>query len=396
MQPTTAVTFPTFESYPSAEDPDIVGETYDDDVEFPADEDAPDVPPSNPTTPIIVTTVIPVVTPTSVPDTSTDANSYPRRHRAPVSYTEPNLRDPIPCQDGTSLDPFLPQLPAYRTSLPYVDPVLTTNNSVAYVAAPIPANILSTVATSTYPDIPEDSIDETSILEWAIDTDNLPTYNPDGEAYLDQRKHLLHATTFIPKSVKHIPRSDNPDGWTTALRAEMASLRQAGTFDDSPVPTDIAPHLLIRSQLVFDIRYNPDGSVRKYKCRLVARGDLQSWDELRSTYAATASSKSINLLIAIAASLDLDLQSIDVNTAFLYSLLEEELYLVRPHGLTDADMPPIVRLRRGIYGLKQAALEWRNNLHSSLTSLGFIANSSDSCIYRKDTPTGYIILATQL
>ena len=75
------------------------------------------------------------------------------------------------------------------------------------------------------------------------------------------------------------------------------------------------------------------------------------------TYAGTVSSESLRLLIALFAEHDLEMESIDVKTAFLYLELDESevIYMRRPKGLTDDDMPLIVRLRKCIYGLPQAA-----------------------------------------
>jgi hypothetical protein len=59
-------------------------------------------------------------------------------------------------------------------------------------------------------------------------------------------------------------------------------------------------------------------------------------------------------------------------------------------------MAPLVHLNKCIYGLKQAAYEWRRHLHQSLLSLGFIQNRSDACVYRKDDGGDYLIIATHV
>ena len=75
---------------------------------------------------------------------------------------------------------------------------------------------------------------------------------------------------------------------------------------------------------------NADGSINKYKVRLVAQGDRQDTSTFFQTFEDTASAKSINILLSFAASENLDILSIYVKTAFLYSPLKEERYLRRP------------------------------------------------------------------
>ena len=201
---------------------------------------------------------------------------------------------------------------------------------------------------------------------------------------------------LIPKSIKQIDNTDNPKEWHKALQSEIDSLISSGTFKKEPNNSFIDPTKIIPSQFIFDIRLNPDGTVKKYKARLVARGDLQSWDTFKQTYADTASSKSINILFSIAAQNNLDLCTIDITSAFLYSPLNEELYLKRPTGLTDNDIPLVVKLDKCLYGLKQAAHEWRQHLHNTLLSLNFIQNKADNCIYRLSIGDEYIIIATHV
>ena len=74
---------------------------------------------------------------------------------------------------------------------------------------------------------------------------------------------------------------------------------------------------LIDSKSIFDIVYNPDGTFKKVKARLVARDDqLHQLDP--NNYAATVESETLRMLPAIVAELDFDYDSLDVKTAFLY------------------------------------------------------------------------------
>jgi len=115
---------------------------------------------------------------------------------------------------------------------------------------------------------------------------------------------------------------------------------------------------------------------------LVAQGNFQNQSTYFETFADTASAKSINILFSVASASDLETASIDIKTAFLYSPLQETIYLRRPSGLSSSIMPPIVKLNKCIYGLKQAAHEWRKLLDLSIKDLGFHQFQTDACIYK--------------
>ena len=89
---------------------------------------------------------------------------------------------------------------------------------------------------------------------------------------------------------------------------------------------------------------NADGFVNKYKARLVAQGNHQDSSTYFDTFADTASARTINILLGIATSENLDISTIDVKTAFLYSPIKETIYLKRPPGLSPNIMPNIVKL----------------------------------------------------
>jgi hypothetical protein len=115
----------------------------------------------------------------------------------------------------------------------------------------------------------------------------------------------------------------------------------------SPIEiTTIDKKLIIPSRVIFDTRLNADRTINKYKARLVAQGNFQSQSTYFETFADTASAKSINILLSVASAEDLDIASIDVKTAFLYSPIKETIYLKRPPGLSPSITPPLVKFKK--------------------------------------------------
>jgi len=62
--------------------------------------------------------------------------------------------------------------------------------------------------------------------------------------------------------------------------------------------------------------------------------------------------------------------------------LSATIYLKRPPGLSPDIMPPIVKLNKCIYGLKQEAHEWRQLLDVSIKFFGFQQLKTDACTYK--------------
>ena len=212
--------------------------------------------------------------------------------------------------------------------------------------------------------------------------------------------HVDRYSTPIPKSVMQARKSDDSVHWLRALQSELDSMRSSGTFLPLSVPlSDVKKYELLHTKLIFDKRYNPDGTLKKYKARLVARGDLQHHYSDMQTYAgtATATSKSIHLILAIAAELQLHLLAIDIASAFLYpAYVGPKLIVKRPPGLSDTDMPEYMELGKCIYGLKQAARMFRQHLDSTLKSIGFIPTRADTCVYIYRRADDFIIAMTHV
>ena len=197
----------------------------------------------------------------------------------------------------------------------------------------------------------------------------------------DPKSHQRYKDVKIPKNPKKArdPANKYHSEWDAATKSELESLKEQGTFEyiDYVPPKEKT----IQSMLKYDIRFDPMGLVKKFKARLVGLGNEQTTDTYSNTYADTLSTRSFNILLSIAAKEGLHLESIDVKTAFLYSYLKEEIYLKRPFGLTSTDMPEYVRLRKCLYGLKQAAFEWRSHVNITLVEMGFKRCISDECVY---------------
>ncbi|KAL0337652.1 UNVERIFIED_CONTAM: Retrovirus-related Pol polyprotein from transposon TNT 1-94 [Sesamum calycinum] len=100
----------------------------------------------------------------------------------------------------------------------------------------------------------------------------------------------------------------------------------------------------------------PDGSVDKFKARLVARGFKQNEGiDYFDIYSPVARLTTIRVLIALASMHNLSIHQMDVKTTFLYGELKEKVYMDQPEGFAANDNErKVCKLVKSLYGLKQA------------------------------------------
>ena len=125
--------------------------------------------------------------------------------------------------------------------------------------------------------------------------------------------------TDSPMSIREALMHPYADQFMKAFADEIASLRNMETFVEFlGDPKSIPKGSLLSSKAIFSIVYNPDGTFKKFKARLVARGDQLKNLFDPDTYAGTIRSDTLRLFFSVVASLDLDLTTHDVKTALRY------------------------------------------------------------------------------
>ena len=97
--------------------------------------------------------------------------------------------------------------------------------------------------------------------------------------------------------------------------------------------------------------------------------------------------------MALVAHFDLELHHMDVKTTFLNGDLSEEVYMSQPKEFkANGKENMVCRLKRSIYGLKQASHQWYLKFDKIVTSFGFIENKFDQCVYMKVNGSKYIFM----
>jgi Reverse transcriptase (RNA-dependent DNA polymerase) len=120
------------------------------------------------------------------------------------------------------------------------------------------------------------------------------------------------------------------------------------------------------------VKRNADGSIERYKARVVAQGFAQRPGfDFTETFAPTPKWAALRAIIALATIEDLELESVDISSAYLNGELEEEVYMRQPEGFVEKGDDWYWRLIKSLYGLKQAGRCWHRKLNEVLESMGF-------------------------
>jgi hypothetical protein len=179
--------------------------------------------------------------------------------------------------------------------------------------------------------------------------------------------------------------------WKEAMMEEYQSIMKNDVWEVVPRPKEKS---VVTSKWVYKINHAVDGSIDKYKAIFVARGFSQKEGEYYDeTFALVARYTSIRAIIYLASSMGWRLHQMDVKTAFLNGVIEEELYIEKPQGFeVHPKETHVCRLRKALYGLKKYPRAWYERIDSYLTRLGFSKSHVDPNIYYKVVNNAPVIL----
>jgi hypothetical protein len=190
----------------------------------------------------------------------------------------------------------------------------------------------------------------------------------------------------IPTTFREMMAHPQRSEFLAAFEKEIQRYWDTGTIKSNWREIDwktIDPDLIGDMMLIFDIIINPDGSLKKYKCRMVFRGDRCKNLSDHSRYASSVDTNALFLFLGIVACEDLDLWHMDVETAFLHNNWPPgmEQYVRRPSGVPDKYLPYQFQLGHCTYGHPFASAMWKEHLEGSLTSGGFLPIYSSGSVF---------------
>ena len=186
---------------------------------------------------------------------------------------------------------------------------------------------------------------------------------------------MVETTTY-----KQAMASLDADSLQSGILEDYQSIQEDGTWTVHDMSDLLAGRQPVGTKWVFKIKHNADGSVERYKGRIIAQSYSQiegvDYDE---TFAPVTRYDSLRLIIALATPLGLDTDQVNIKSAFLNGDRVAEIWMVPPPGIGLNRM--IVRRNKALCGLKQGPFAWFEKLSEALAETGFIPLPFDPCVF---------------
>ncbi|KAK3257140.1 hypothetical protein CYMTET_33764 [Cymbomonas tetramitiformis] len=208
---------------------------------------------------------------------------------------------------------------------------------------------------------------------------------------------LLPEGVTEPKCHSQVLSSPDCTEWLNSIQDELDALVQIKKaslmMDEEDIPAGVK---LLEMSLVLKVKLDKNRQLLKRKSQICVRGNKQEYGvDYYDTFAPCTQLSSVRIVITLALNLGLMVYHMDVDTAFLNSVLEEDLYVRLPRGLVYGGHR-CAKLLKAVYGLKQAGKEWFDTSDAFIMGYDSRMQRSDvePCLYFiRDTTLQVIILA---
>ncbi|CAI7895432.1 unnamed protein product, partial [Closterium sp. NIES-53] len=181
-----------------------------------------------------------------------------------------------------------------------------------------------------------------------------------------------------PATLKEALESSDAEEWKKAMESELKSIEENSTWELVELPEG---RKTITSKWLFKIKSDADGKIERYKSRLVAKGYHQKEKvDYKELFAPVVKPTTLRNLLMCAAIKGWVVKQMDVTTAFLNGILEEEIFMAQPERFDDGS-GRVWKLKKALYGLKKAPRQWYLKLREVLEEIGFTPSSADHSLF---------------
>ena len=199
--------------------------------------------------------------------------------------------------------------------------------------------------------------------------------------------HFLCSTQFDdeePETFTRAMQGPNAPQWAQAMTKKLDQLYKNDTGKLVPRDEIELGHRPLGGKWVYKVKREIDGNIARFKVRWVVKDYLQQFGvDFNQTFIAVVKPMAFRVLFAIPAFFDLDIDQIDVKTAFLYGLIDQLIYVEMPKKTeTKANKNMICKLLKALYDLKQSPRLWYKRLSAFLLEkLGLRRKYADHSIF---------------
>jgi transposase InsO family protein len=188
------------------------------------------------------------------------------------------------------------------------------------------------------------------------------------------------ANVSEPETYEQAIQEADSAAWKEAMDEEIRSLQQNNTWSLVDLPPG---RKVLRGRWVYKLKRGPQGEIIRYKARWVVKGYEQQYGiDYDQTFAAAVKPAAFRPIFALATKHDLEIEQMDVKTAFLHGKIEETIYVEQPTGYEQKGK--VCLLKKGLYGLKQSPRMWYKTLHDFLVENGFHRTQADHSVFVTD------------
>ncbi|UYV60584.1 hypothetical protein LAZ67_1001594 [Cordylochernes scorpioides] len=218
-------------------------------------------------------------------------------------------------------------------------------------------------------------------------TKGIPPIRNDYMLYKTEAQDIQTPTNY--SEVLQLPKIQR-EKWLQAMNEELNSLEKNNVWELTPLPKD---KKIIGCKWTYKQKLNSKGEIERYKARLVAKGFNQKFGrDYEETFAPIVKHSTIRAFLAASVYKGMQVIHLDVKTAFLHGDLDKELYMELPEGLHTKQTNEVCKLKKEIYGLKQAGRSWNTKIASTLIKNNFKQSIVDPCLFTKNEENHSIYL----
>jgi hypothetical protein len=195
---------------------------------------------------------------------------------------------------------------------------------------------------------------------------------------IPKRYELNISEVNVPTTYEQAVNGNQSTQWKEAIEEELKAHDECETWRTVVYEPTMK---VIDTKWVFNVKYNQNNVINRFKARLCAKGFAQEKGiDYEETFSPTARYDSIRVLLSIATKYDYEITQFDIKTAFLYGELTEDVYIHPPEGVA-VEKNQVLKLNKALYGLKQAPRCWNKKFNMLLNKLGLRNCKGDNCVF---------------